>query len=61
LFTSEEWEGLEDLKFALRRAYGLDATKNDLARCAMHVLIEDFQAKGADSIAVQRLSRKGGK
>lgn len=61
LFTSEEWEGLEDVKLALRRTFDVDATKNDLARCALHSLIEDFHTRGADSIAVRRLSGKGGK
>src|SRR5207244_1175413 len=61
LFTSQEWEALEDLKLDLRRGYAVDATKTDLARCAMHVLIEDFRRKGEDSLAVRRLREKGGK
>ena len=61
LFTADEWEALEDLKLTLRRTYGLDATKNDLARCALHALIEDFKSKGEASMAVRRLRQKGGK
>ena len=40
LFTGEEFEALEDVKIELRRTYDVRATKNDLARLAVHHLIE---------------------
>lgn len=58
LFTPEEWEALEDLKLDLRRKFDLDATKNDLARCALQHLLEDFRRLGDRSIAVRRLSSR---
>jgi hypothetical protein len=41
LFTQEELEALEDLKFELRRAYDNKVTKNDLIRSALHSLLEN--------------------
>lgn len=58
LFTEEEFEALEDLKLELRRKFDLKATKNDLARCAIQNLIEDYQRRGNDSVVVKRLSKK---
>ena len=58
LFTSEEFEALEDLKLELRRQFDLRATKNDIARCALHHLVEDYRHKGPDSAVIRRLSAK---
>ena len=61
LFTDEEFEALEDLKTQLRRQYDLKATKNDLARCALEYLLEDYESNKDNSIIVTRLKTKVGK
>jgi hypothetical protein len=43
LFTPAEFEALEDLKIEFRRKHDLKITKNDLARCALHLLVEDYE------------------
>ena len=58
LFTTEEFEALEDLKLELRRKLDLRATKNDLARCAIHHLIEDYKRHKDGSLVVRRLRTK---
>lgn len=58
LFTTEEFEALEDLKLELRRKFDLKVTKNDLARSGLHYLVEDYKRHGEASIAVRRLRAK---
>ena len=58
LFTEEEWNLFDDLKIALRRTYGIKATKNDLARAAIRFLTEDYQKRKEASFLVKKLSRK---
>ena len=43
LYTEQEFEALEDLKIEFRRKYYNKITKNDLARCALHLLVEDYE------------------
>jgi hypothetical protein len=57
--TEEELEAIEDLKLELRRRFALKATKNDLIRCALHMLIEDYRRQGEGSFAMKRLRNKG--
>lgn len=61
LFTTEEFEALEDLKLELRRKFDLRATKNDLARCALHNLVEHYRRHKEGSFVVQRLKNKKGR
>lgn len=42
LFTDSEFDRLEDLKLELRRRFDLPATKNDIARCALQGLFEEY-------------------
>ncbi len=58
VFTMAEFEALEDLKIALRRTHGLGATKNDLIRCGLQHLVEDYRQRGEASLAVRRLRTK---
>ena len=58
LFTPQEFEALEDLKLELRRRFDLKATKNDLARCALQHLLEDYRRHGETSLVVRRLRSK---
>lgn len=57
-FTEEELEGIEDLKLELRRKLDLHATKNDLVRCAIHSLIEDYRENKQTSFIVRRIRKK---
>jgi hypothetical protein len=54
-FTTPELDGIEDLKLDLRRKLDLRATKNDIVRCGIHTLLEDYRRHGEDSIIVKRL------
>jgi hypothetical protein len=58
LFTANEFEALEDLKLELRRRFDLPATKNDIARCALQNLIEDYQQHQEKSVVVHRLKTR---
>lgn len=55
LFTHEEHEALEDIKIELRRKFDIATTKNELVRCALHQLLEDFRRAGEGSIVLRRL------
>ncbi len=61
LFTESEFEALEDLKLAMRRKHDLPATKNDIARLALHHIAEDYHRNPDRSIVVSRLKRKRNK
>lgn len=58
LFTDHEFEALEDLKLELRRSFDLKATKQDIARCAMGYLLEDYHRNGEASFIVRHLKTK---
>jgi len=57
-FTTEELNRLEDVKIAITRGYDLSVTKNDLIRCAVHMLLEDYESCGAESALLKRLRKK---
>ena len=57
-FTDEELNALEDMKITIRRNLGLDVTKNDLVRCAIHGLIEEFNRLGSSSSVLNRLRKR---
>lgn len=54
-FTEQEHELLEDIKLDVRRRYGYRTSKQDIIRCALGELIEDYQRHGSESRFVQRL------
>jgi hypothetical protein len=58
LFTNKEFEALEDLKLELRRKFDFRATKNDIARCALQHLIEDYHQHKENSIVVRVLKTR---
>jgi hypothetical protein len=59
VFTDAELEALEDMKLELRRKYDIArATKQNLIRCALHMLLEDFQREKETCFAVKRLRSK---
>ena len=57
-FTTAELEAVEDLKIALQRKLDLRATKYDIIRCGVHMLIEDYRRNGKASFIVTRIGRK---
>ncbi len=57
-FTEQEHELLEDIKLEVRRRYGYKTTKQEIIRCALGELIEDYQRHGSDSRFVQRLKTR---
>jgi len=57
-FTDAELDAIEDMKLELRRKYDVRATKNNLVRCAVHLLVEDYRRRKGDSVAAQRLHGK---
>lgn len=54
-FTIEELRAIEDMKLDLERHLDIKATKYDIVRCGVHLLIEDYKHNGSKSIAVKRL------
>ena len=49
LFTGDEFEALEDLKLSLRRRLDVKVTKNDLARCAIAYMVDEYTRHQEDS------------
>jgi hypothetical protein len=59
LFTDKEFEAHEDLKLELRRKFGFStATKQDIARCALQHIIEDYYQHKENSIVVRILKTR---
>lgn len=58
MFTDAEFDRMEDLKLELRRRFELPATKNDIARCALHILFEDYARDPERSRVVRQLRLK---
>ena len=61
LCTSEEFNELDQLKLTLRRVLDKKVTKNDLARCAIHYLVESCRELGAESPVMQPLRKHSGR
>lgn len=55
--TQDEYEALDDVERDLRRTYAVAASKNDLIRCALHHLLEDYQRAKGSSLLLRRLKR----
>ena len=58
LITDGEYEGMEDMKLQLRRLLDMKASKQDIIRCAVQHIIEDFRKHPEASIIVSRLQHK---
>ena len=58
LLTDEEFELLEDLKLALRRAHGMKTSKEDIVRCGIHLLHSLYHLEGEQSSLVKSLRKK---
>jgi hypothetical protein len=59
LFTPEEFEALEDLKLQVGRGLDIKVTKQNLMRCALAALIDDWRRKGPNSAIIAPLKRRG--
>ncbi|MGD9895425.1 MAG: hypothetical protein AB7R89_03410 [Dehalococcoidia bacterium] len=59
LFTTEEFEALEDLKLQVGRGLDIKVTKQNLMRCALAALIDDWRRKGPNSSIIAPLRRRG--
>jgi hypothetical protein len=57
-FTTDKLERLEDLKILIRRRYDLNVTQDDLIRCAVHMLLDDYRDRSEGSIVLARLRKK---
>jgi hypothetical protein len=53
--TSDELMDLEHARLNLRRNHGLVADRGRVVREALALVLEDFEANGADSVLVRRL------
>lgn len=58
LWTEQELWALEDMKKDLERRHGRQTSMQELIRCALHMLVEDYRAHGRDSVALSRLTTK---
>jgi hypothetical protein len=61
LITDNDFFAIEELKLGMNRQTGQRVTKDDLARCALNLLITDYQTKGEQSFVVRQLRKKTGK
>ena len=55
--TAAELDELEHARLALRSTHGVRVDRGRLVREALAVVLEDFEARGGDSVLVQRLRR----
>jgi hypothetical protein len=57
VFTADELDALDDVKRDAKRKFGVKTSKQDLVRCAVQELIENFYTSGESSNAIQRIRR----
>jgi len=57
-YTEEELNALEDLKGEIHRDLDMKVNKNDLVRSALHMLLEDYQAKREKSYAIEKMRKR---
>lgn len=55
--STEELVSLEQARLVLRGEHGISVDRGRLVREAIDMLVEDFEANGADSAVVQRLAQ----
>lgn len=53
--TPEDLMGLERARLALRGEHGIAADRGKIVRAALHYVLEDFEARAADSILLREL------
>lgn len=55
--TSQDLMGLESARLKLRAEHGVAADRGKIVRAAVAYVLEDFEARGDDSILLRRLGR----
>ena len=58
LFTADEFDALARLKLDLQRRLDTKVTKNDLMRCALHYLVQDYQRHGETSAVLRPIKKE---
>lgn len=58
LLTQGELEAIQDLQIELSRELDAKVTKNDLVRCALHMLIEDYAKDEKRSYARNKIETR---
>jgi hypothetical protein len=54
--TSEDLMAIESTRLKLRAEYGIAADRGKIVRATLGYVLEDFEARGADSVLVRKLS-----
>ena len=54
--TTEDLMGLEQARLKLRSEHGIAADRGRIVRAALNYVLEDFEARGQDSVLLTRLS-----
>ena len=54
--TREDLMGLEQTRLRLRAEHGISADRGRIVRAALAYVLEDFEARGDDSILLRRLT-----
>src|SRR5215211_8118736 len=57
LLTPAEFNALDELKVALRKRYNGTITKENLTRCAIRYMLDDYQANGDESPVLTPLKK----
>lgn len=57
--TNADLTALDGARLALRSQHGVGADRGKVVRTALAYVLEDFEARGADSILLRRLQEKG--
>lgn len=56
--TPEDLVNLEKTRLALRAGHGLGVDRGKIVRAALAYVLEDFEARGQDSILLRKLSER---
>ncbi len=57
--TNADLTALDQARLTLRAEHGVGADRGKVVRTALAYVLEDFEARGADSILLRRLQEKG--
>ena len=60
LWTKEELWALDDIKKEFARQYDVETSLQELIRCALHMLVEDYRSHGEQGFVVRRIIKKKG-
>jgi hypothetical protein len=57
-FTREEIDGLRDVVYELEAKRGIRSTRNDIVRLGLDWILDDYRARGKESLLVQVLKEE---